>query len=54
MHVMKWLFIYRRDLVVCYVFSHFFISSKCDFHIDAEIMIVKKRKKCKEIYASMV
>ena len=34
-------------------FLHFFISSKYDFHVDAERMIVK-RKKCKEIPASMV
>ena len=48
-HVMKWLFIYRRDLVVCYVlwvllcfvgFIYTFISSKYDFHVDAERMIV--------------
>ena len=45
-HAMKWLFIYRRELVVSYgVFIlaclHFFISSKYDFHVDAVRMIVK-------------
>ena len=34
---MKWLFIYRRDLVVCYVyfiyFLHFVISFIYDFHV---------------------
>ena len=37
-HAMKWLFIYRRDLVACYVVAfflgggvHFFISFKYDF-----------------------
>ena len=44
----EWLFIYRRDLVVCYVFLvsflHFFISSKHDFHVDAERIIVKPRE----------
>ena len=42
-HAMKWLFIYRRDLEVCYVyfiFLHFFISFKYDIHVDAERMIV--------------
>ena len=42
---------------MCYTFvvfcMHFFISSKYDFHVDAERMIVK-REKCKEISASMV
>ena len=53
-HIMKWLFIYRRDLVVYFVFFlHFFISSKYDFYVDAERMIVK-REKCKEISASMI
>ena len=36
---MKWLFIYRRDLVVCYDFVcvwQLFISFKYDFHVDAE------------------
>ena len=50
---MKWLFIYRRDLVTCYVFVvvvvfvcffHFFISFEYDFHVDAERMIVKTRE----------
>ena len=41
------LFVYRRELVVCYVFFvfvffvAFFISFKYDFHVDAERMIVK-------------
>ena len=45
-HAMKWLFIYRRDLVACYVFVffNFFISSKYDCHVDAERMIVKTRE----------
>ena len=48
-YAMKWLFIYRRDLVVCYVFVllfffYFFISSKYNFHVDAEIMIVLKTR----------
>ena len=44
------LFVYRRDLVVCYVccvcvfffffFGCFFISFKYDFHVDAEGLIV--------------
>ena len=41
---MKWLFICPRDLVVYYVFVrflYFFISSKYDFHVDAERIIVK-------------
>ena len=45
-HAMKWLFIYRRDLVVCYVyfnFLHCFISFKYDFHVDAERMVGKIR-----------
>ena len=52
---MKWLFIYRRNLVVCYVyiFLHFYITFKYDFHVDVERMIVK-RKKSKQISASMV
>ena len=44
---MKWLFIYRKDLVVCYVlggFLHFFISFKFDFHVDAERMIAKTQE----------
>ena len=44
---MKWLFFYRRDLIVSYVvcwFLHFFISFKYDFHVDAERMIVKTRE----------
>ena len=48
---MKWLFIYRRDLVACYVVAfflgggvHFFISFKYDFHVDADRMIVKTRE----------
>ena len=41
---MKWLFIYRRDLVVCYVVVVvFFISFKYVFHVDAERMIAKTR-----------
>ena len=32
-HAMKWLFIYGRDLVVCYVVFHLFYN---DFHVDAE------------------
>ena len=43
MPAMKWLFVCRRDLVVCYVFVciflHTFISFKYDFHVDAETMI---------------
>ena len=33
------------------VFFHFFISSKYDFHVDAERLIVKLliREKCEEI-----
>ena len=41
---MKWLFIYRRDLVVCYAFFflvlYLFNSFKFDFYVDAERMIV--------------
>ena len=47
MRAMNWLFIYRRDLVVCFVyliFLHFFISFKYDFHVDAERMIEKTRE----------
>ena len=49
LHVMKWLFIYGNlRLIVCYVlvvFSlHVFISSKYDFHVDAERMTVKTRE----------
>ena len=53
-HAMKWAFICRRGLEVCYVyyFLHIFISFKYDFYVDAEIMI--KREFCKEISASMV
>ena len=47
-HAMKWLFIYRRDLVdsmLCLSFLHFYISFKYyDFHVDAERMIVKTRE----------
>ena len=41
--------------MLCFLLSfiHFFISSKYDFHVDAERMIVKTRK-CKEISAPMV
>ena len=49
---MKWLFINRRNLVVCYVyfiFGHFFISFKYDFHVDAERMIVKTREMLRNI-----
>ena len=43
---MKWLFVYRRDLVVCYVyiFCTFVISLEYDFLVDAERMIVKMRE----------
>ena len=45
---MKWLFIYRRDLEVGYVFVnvffHFFISSKYDFNVYDERMIVKPKE----------
>ena len=45
-HAMKWLFIYRRDLVECYVyflfiFLYFFISFKNDSPLLAERMIVQ-------------
>ena len=42
--------------MLCFSFDilHFFISSKYDFHVDADKMIAKMRKKCKEISASMV
>ena len=46
-HAMKWLFIFRRDLVVpvCCFFMlfvvHIFISFKYDVHVDTERMIVK-------------
>ena len=41
------------SFLVC--FLHFFISSKYEFCVYAERMIVKtKRKKCKDISASMV
>ena len=43
----EYLFVFRRDLVVCYVYVlsvHFFISFKYDFHADAERMIVKTRE----------
>ena len=47
-HAMKWSFIYRRDVVVYHVFVvvslHCFISSKYDFHVDAERMIIKTRE----------
>ena len=44
----------RLSSMLCfYYFLHFFISSKYDFHVDAEITVIK-REKCKEIYASMV
>ena len=45
---MKWLFIYRRDLVVSKLclFLHFYISYKYDFHVDAERKIVKRRTIC--------
>ena len=53
-NAMKWLFIYRGDLEVCFVFvccfSHFFISFKYDFLFDVEKIIVKTR----EISAPMV
>ena len=37
---MKWSFIYRIDLVACYVcllFLHFFVGFKYDFHADADV-----------------
>ena len=45
---MKWLFIYRRDIVVCnvyyfFIFWHFIISFKYEFDADAERMIVYAR-----------
>ena len=39
---MKLLFIYRRDLVVCYVYV--FLHYKYDFHVDAERMTVKTQE----------
>ena len=53
MHALK--FIYCSDLVVCYVFPflfffvHVFISSKFDFHVDAERMLVKTREMLRNI-----
>ena len=45
---MKRLFIYSIDLVVClvflYVLLHFLVSSKYDFHVVAERMIVITRE----------
>ena len=42
---MKWLFNYRRDLVVCYVFVVLFaLFIKYDFQVDAERMIVKRTR----------
>ena len=45
---MKMLLIYHSDLDICYVFVfvflHFFISSKSDFHNDAERMIVQTQE----------
>ena len=36
---MKLLSIYRKDLFYVVFFLHFFISSKYDFHVDAERMM---------------
>ena len=50
-HAMKWLFIYRRDLVVIVLFIlflHFFVSFEYDFHLDTERMIVKPQKNVKK------
>ena len=46
-NAMKWLFIYHRDFVLCYVYLsllHFVISFKYDFHVDAGRTIVKTRE----------
>ena len=41
-HAMQWELIYQKDLFVGNVnFFHFFISSKYDFHVDAERVIAK-------------
>ena len=46
----KWLFIYRRDLVVCHVYFIFyfflnvFVSLKYDFRVNIDRMIVKTRE----------
>ena len=47
-HEMVYIFIYRRDLVVCYVYSLIFAlfhyNFKYDFHVDPERLIVKTRE----------
>ena len=51
----KWLFVCRRDLVVCVIMFFLTISLVLNmiFTFDAERMRLK-REKCKEISASMV
>ena len=51
-HAMKWLFIWQRFSSMLFFFQ-LFISSKYDFHVDSERMIVK-REKCTEISAAIV
>ena len=46
---MKWLFIYRKDLVVCYIFALFLLVPKYHFHVDAERMKVQTREMLRNI-----
>ena len=52
--LLKWLLIYRRDLVVCYGFLFVFL---CTFSLVLNLtftLALKECEKCKDISASMV